>query len=198
MMIEAFDAEYELGVKITKGFRSIFEKDTRFVYNKNHKETGIIITVDYPEESTLELPEFVPHLVVSQITFQSNPQNSFSYNFMRDIEVNDIKNGAQQYAFMIPYSVTLLCVGDANTSRELSSRVNWYATFAGINFLSEKLGLQISNIQKGAMMPSKQFPKKVYDTPINMAGTYYWVGTKGPEDALYDIDKPLKNINIKF
>lgn len=197
-MVEAFDAEYELGIKFTKGFRAIFEKDTRFIYNRNQRETGIAITVDYPDSSDQINPLMVPHLVVSQINFQNNPQNSFGYNFMRDIECNGLKNGAQEYAFIIPYSVTLLCVGDINTSKELASRICWYATFAGINYLSEQLGLQLNNVQKGVTSLSKQFPNKIFDTSVNITGTYYWVGRKGPEDALYDIDKPLKHVNIKF
>lgn len=195
-MTEELDIEHLIGTKLVKGFRSIFEKDSRFVYNKKQEETEIIITVDYPD--SLELPRKLPHLIVSQITLQNNPQTSFGYNFMRDIEYKGLKNGAQEYAFIIPYSVTLLCVGEQNTSRELGSRVIWYSTFAGINYLSERLGLQISNISKGTTNPSKQFPEKTFETPIQLSGTYYWIGRKKPEDALFDLDKPLKNINIDF
>jgi len=195
-MSEYFDAEYEIESRITRGLRAIFEKDKKFVYNKNQEESQLLITIDYPD--SLVVAEKLPHIIVSQVTLQNNPQTTFGYNFYKDVTYNGIVNGAQQYAYIIPYSLTLVCSGQQNTSKDLASRVHWYTSFAAINYLSEKLGLQISNISKGNASPSKQYPEKIWDTPIQLSGTLYWIGTKGPEDALYDIDKPLKNINIKF
>ena len=195
-MSEFLDAEYEIESRLVRGLRAIFEKDEKFVYNKNQKESQLLITIDYPDSS--EAVEKVPHIIISHITLQNNPQTTFGYNFYKDVEYNGIKNGAQQYAYVIPYSVTLTSSGQQNTSKDLASRLHWYLTFAGINYLSEKLGLQISNISKGDATPSRQYPDKIWDTPIQLSGTLYWIGTKGPEDALYDIDKPLTKVNIKF
>ena len=49
-MIPITDIEYELEKKFIKGLRAIFENDDDFRYNENDKESGVIITTDYPEK----------------------------------------------------------------------------------------------------------------------------------------------------
>lgn len=195
-MSNFFDVEYEIESRLIRGFRAIFEKDEEFVYNKNQKESDLLITTDYPDN--LDVLEKKPHIVISGVTFQSNPQNSFSYNFYKDVDYKGMTNGAQKYAYVVPYSVNIVCSGQQNTSKDLSSRVHWYLAFAATQYLSETLNLQISNISKGSASPSKQYPEKIWDTPIQLTGTLYWFATKGPEESLSDIDRPLKNIKINF
>ena len=195
-MVEFFDAEYELEKKLVRGLRAIFEKDSRFVYNKNQKESDLMITIDYPDNA--DVIDKIPYIVVTGINISNNMQNTFGYNFYKDVTHKGMKNGAQEYAYILPYSVTLLCSGQQSTSKDLASRVHWYITFAAAEQLSENLGLQITEVRKGQCSPSKQFPQKIFDTPIQISGTLYWVGTKGPENSLASIDKPLKNLKIKF
>lgn len=195
-MVEFFDAEYEIEKKIVRGLRAIFEKDSRFVYNKNQKESDLMITIDYPDNA--DVIERIPHIVVTGVNISNNMQNTFGYNFHKDVAHKGMKNGAQQYAYILPYNLTILCSGQQSTSKDLASRVHWYITFAAAEQLSENLGLQITDVRKGQCSPSKQFPHKIFDTPIQISGTLYWIGTKGPENSLASIDRPLKNINIKF
>lgn len=195
-MVEFFDAEYEIEKKFTKGLRSIFEKDSRFVYNKSQKESELAITIDYPDAAVAI--ERVPHIIVTGVSLSNNTQNSFGYNFHRDVIHKGMVNGAQEYAYIIPYNVTILCAGQQNTSKDLASRVHWYITFAAAEYMSETLGLQITDVRKGQCSPSKQYPDKLFDTAIQITGTLYWVGTKCPENSMASIDKPLKNVNIKF
>lgn len=197
-MPEFFDPEYEIERRIVKGLRTVFEKDDRFVYNKSQKDSGLAITIDYPDDA--EAPLKIPHAILSNVSLQTNLHNSFGYNFYKDVTWRGMKNGAQQYAYVIPYSATILCTGEQNISKDLANRLHWYMTFAAAAYFSESLDLQIQEVTKGNSSPSKQFPQKIFDTPISLRGTLYWIGTKGPEDiyAWDDIDKPLTNINIKF
>lgn len=195
-MVEFFDAEYEIEKRIVRGFRAIFEKDSRFVYNKNQKESDLMITIDYPDDA--EVVEKIPHMVVTGINISNNTQNTFGYNFYKDVTHKGIVNGAQEYAYILPYSLTILCSGQQSISKDLASRVQWYISFGAAEQLSENLGLQINDVRKGQCSPSKQFPQKIFDTPIQISGTLYWIGTKCPENSLASIDKPLKNVNIKF
>lgn len=197
-MMEAFDPEYEIESRIVRGFRAVFEKDSRFVYNKEQKDTELIITIDYPDD--LEQPLKTPHMIVSNINLQTNLHTSFGYNFYKDVAHKGIKNGVQQYAYIIPYSATIICAGGQNVSKDLANRVHWYLSFAASAYFSEKLDLQIQEVTKGNTAPSKQHPEKLFETPVSIRGTLYWIGSKRPESvyAWNDIDKPLTNIKIKF
>lgn len=194
-MSEFFDAEYEIEKRFVKGLRSIFEKDGRFLYNKDIKDTKLLITTDYPDN--LEKLGFIPHIIVSNVTLQNNLHNSFGYNFYRQSDHKNLKANVQEYAYIIQYSVVLQCTAAKNTSKDLANRLAWYITFAASKYLSEDLGLQISNISKSSASPSRQHPEKIFDTPIQVTGTLYWVGSKLHE-GISNIDKPLKNVNIRF
>lgn len=191
-----FDPEYLLERNFVKGFRAVFEKDNRFVYNKNQKLTEVCITTDFPDD--MDAPLKTPHIVVSNVTFQSNPQNTFGYNFYKDVPYKGMVNGAQEYAQIIPYGVSIICFGSRNGSKDLAARVNWWLSFGATQYFSETLGLQINSIQKGSSNLSKQYGEKVFETPVHVQGTLYWVGKKGPEDAYADLDTPLTNVTINF
>lgn len=196
MMDNMFDPEYLLERNFVKGLRAVFEKDKRFVYNKNQELTEVCITTDFPDD--MEAPLKIPHIVVSNVTFQNNPQNSFTYNFYRDVAYKGMSNGSQEYAHIIPYGISIICSGDRNGSKDLAARVNWWLSFGASEYFSETLGLQLNNIQKGTSNISKQFGEKVFDTPIHVQGTLYWVGRKGPENAFADLDTPLTNVKLNF
>ena len=74
-MVEFFDAEYELEKKLVRGLRAIFEKDSRFVYNKNQKESDLMITIDYPDNA--DVIDRIPHIVVTGINISNNMQKYF-------------------------------------------------------------------------------------------------------------------------
>lgn len=191
-----FNVEYELEKRFIKGLRAIFEKDSDFSYNNDEEVTGVVITTDYPEDQ--EVPLKIPHLIITGIGFQSSTENTFGYNFMADEKAFGLVNGVQSYANIVPYSLTIICAGNRNDSKDLASKLSEYITFSASYYLNETMDLQISTINKSPTGPSKQFPQKLFETNISIQGTLYWIGRKGPEAALDDIDKPLKNINIRF
>lgn len=194
--MEHFDPEYEIEKRFKKGFQAVFEKDDEFKYNKNDECSNIRITLDYPEDE--RIPEQFPHIVITNVSYEDDLQMSFGYNYMRDYKKGDINNYARDFAHIFPYNLQILCVGNKNESKDLASKVHWYLSFAAQVYFSEELSLQISRISKGPTSPSKQFPEKIYNTPISVTGTLYWVGTKKHEDILSWLDKPLKNVKINF
>lgn len=191
-----FDTEYEIEKRIITGLRTVFEKDKDFVYNSDEEVTAIKITTDFPEEE--ERAFKMPHIVVSNVSFQDNLANAFRYNFVRDVFHNGMVNGAQQYARIIPYTLTLTCLGTRNDSKDLASKVHYYLSYAANIFFGDKLGLNISDLSKGQTAPSKQFPERIFETSIGLRGTLYWLGTQRPETFLDELDTPLTGVNIKF
>lgn len=194
-MSEFFDAEYEIEARLVKGLRAIFEKDKRFIYNKNIKKTNLLITTDYPD--VISSQELTPHVVIGNVSFQNNLHTSFGYNFYKESNHNGLKNSVNEYAYVIQYSATITSVASKNTSKDLASRIAWYISFGACKYLSEDLGLQISSLSKSSSVPSKQHPEKIFDTTIQISGTLYWIGKKLPE-GISNIDKPLKGVNIRF
>ena len=191
-MTNLFNIEYEIEKRLIKGFKAVFEKDKDFNYNVDRNETGVVITGDYPDDEQAPLQK--PHIVVNSISLSDNTQNMFTNNFMRDIKYDGMKNAVQEYAFIIPYSATILCSGDHSVSKDLASVLREYIAFSAYGYLSETLGLNISNIQKGSASPSKQYPQTIFDTPISIQGTFYHIGRKKPDGFLAGIDTPIKDI----
>lgn len=191
-MRDIFNAEYEIEKRLIKGLKAVFEKDEDFNYNVNRAETGVVITGDYPDDEHAPLQK--PHIVISSVSLSDNTQNTFTNNFVRDVQYDGVRNAVQEYAFIIPYSVTILCSGDHSTSKDLASVLREYLAFAAYGYLSESLGLNISSIQKGNASPSKQYPQLIFDTPISIQGTFYHIGRKKADGLLAGIDTPIKDI----
>lgn len=191
-MADVFNIEYEIEKRLIKGLKAVFEKDENFNYNIDRDEAGVVITGDYPEDENAPLQK--PHIVISSISLSDTTQNMFANNFMRDIAYDGMRNAVQEYAFVIPYSVTILCSGDHSVSKDLASTLREYMAFSAFGYLSETLGLNISSIQKGGAAPSKQYPQTIFDTPISIQGTFYHIGRKKPDGFLAGIDTPIRNI----
>lgn len=196
MSVKFFDVDYELDSRFTRGLRYIFEKDDKFVYNKNQEKSDVIITCQYPENT--DTVDKIPHIVIESASFENNIQNAFGYNYYRDIPHKDFKNGARQYAYIIPYGVTIRCVGQQSIAKDLASRVHWWIAFGATQYFNEQLGLQIQSIQKGGVGPSRQYPQKVFEGIVSLRGTLCWLATKRPEDAMIDLDTPLKGVKVTF
>ena len=198
MSVKYFDIDYELDSRITRGLRAIFEKDDRFVYNKNQEETEVIITTQYPENT--DTVDKIPHIVIDSSSYDINMQHTFDYNFYQETEHKGFKNGAKQYMYLIPFNTTIKCVGQQSISKDLASKLAWYFSFGATQYISEFLGLQLNGISKGNTVPSTQYPQKIFETTVLIRGTLSHIGTKRPEDmeVLNDIDTPLKDIKIIF
>lgn len=191
-----FDVEYEIEKRLITGFRAVFENDELFVYNGNEDSYGLKITTDFPEYEAF--PYDIPHLIVAGVSYQDNLHNSFSYNFFKDLKHNGMVNGIQQYHRIIPYSATIICMGNRNDSKNLASKVHHYIAHSASFQFNERLGLQISEMSKSTTSPSKQYPQPIFETQVNIRGTLYWVDSRKGENVLDYIDSPLQNINIKF
>lgn len=192
------DIEFCIDRNIIKGLKSVFEKDTRFVYNDNYKETGVIITTDYPDD--IGRVNGIPHIILSSVNYMTNMQQTFGYNYAGDMAWKNMKNGANKHFFICPYSAVLICSGDKDVSKDLANRLHWYLSFGATDYFSEKLGLHLQSVSKGVTAPSRQYPTKVFDSTIQISGNFTWISAKGPEegDVLFDIDKPVRRIKLKF
>lgn len=189
-----FNAEYELEKRFIKGFRAIFEKDEDFNYNVDRTKSDIVITGDYPDNEDSPLQK--PHIVIMSISTSDNAQNTFTNNFLRDVTFDGMANSVQEYAFIIPYTATIFCSGEHSVSKDLASKLREYLVTTAYGFLSETLGLNITSVQKSQCSPSKQHPQTIFDTAINVQGTFYHISRKKPDGFLAGIDKPIKDIII--
>ncbi|MCX8074095.1 MAG: hypothetical protein N2749_00715 [Clostridia bacterium] len=194
-MVPIVDIEYELEKKFVKGLRAIFENDTDFSYNDNDIDTRIIITTEYPEK---DIPSKTPHIIVTNIAYQINTQSFIGNNFYRDINYMGMKNGAQEYANVIPYSLSLICLAEWALSKDLANRLVQYIGFVAHDYLSEDLGLHVDSVSKNPTSPYNQYPEKLFQTTLSVQGHYYWTGAKTLNGILTGIDKPVKNIYIKY
>lgn len=152
-----FDIEYELEKRFKKGLEAIFEKDDEFGYNSIDKETKVIITTDYPSPDT---PFKTPHIVITGESHDINTQTTFGNNFFRDVKYNGMINGSRQFANVIPYSISLVCLGQWSLSKDLANRVAGYVSAAAYDYLSNTLNLHIQRVVKGATSPQSQYPKR--------------------------------------
>lgn len=198
MSVQYFDIDYELDSRITRGIRAIFEKDDRFVYNKNQEQSQVIITTQYPENT--DTVDKIPHIVIDSSSYDVSMQNTFGYNYSKDVEHKNFKNGAMQYAYLIPFTTTIKCVAQQSVSKDLASKLAWYLSFGATQYMSEFLGLQLNGVSKGNTVPSTQYPQKIFESTVVIRGTLCHVGTKRPEDmdVLSDLDTPLTNVKINF
>lgn len=186
--------EYELEEKFIRGLRSVFAKDNDFRYNEKDKDSKVLITGDYPDKKIVEK---TPHIIVSGINFQTDPELGFTNTFSRDMTYNGMVNGAQVYVNVIPYSLSIISLGEWYDSKDLGARVFEYLRFVANEYFSLNLELYLRSITKNQTVLSKQYPEKIFETVIGVSGTLYWAGAKTP-NFLSDIDTPLTNINIKF
>ena len=193
--MDILDIEYELEKKYVKGLKAIFENDTDFSYNSNDEVTKVIITTDYPES---DIPFKTPHLVITGIAYQLNPQNTFSNNFYRDLNYNGMVNGAQEFANIIPYSLNFICLGEWSLSKDLANRLIQYLSFIAYTYFSDVLGIQMMSISKGPTAPQAQYPEKIFETVIAVQGNMNWTAAKTPDGFLAGIDTPVTDINLKF
>lgn len=192
--MDFFNAEYEIEKRFIKGFKAIFEKDKDFHYNVDKAISEVVITGDYPDDEQAPLQK--PHIIIMSVSMNDNTQNTFTNNFLRDVKYEGMSNAVQEYAFIIPYTVTIFCSGEHSTSKDLASKLREYIATLAYGYLSETLGLNITSIQKSQCTPSKQHPQIIFDTVISVQGTFYHISRKKPDGFLAGIDTPIKDITI--
>lgn len=161
------DIEKELEARFIKGLRRIFEFDNEFMYNVSNEETKIIITPDFPD---IDKPFKIPHIVVTGIAYQTNAQFGFNNNFFQNVPYNNIRNYAKENVFDAQYSVSLVCLGEYDVSRNLANRGIYYIMFHAYDYLSGNLKLNIQNATKSPTSLKEPYPEKVFQTPISVQG----------------------------
>lgn len=167
-MAEFTDIEREIEARWILGLRRVFEFDTQFKYNKIDSKTKIIISPDFPEKDA----QFkIPQIVVTGIAFQNNTQMTFGNNFFSDIPRNGIVNYASASFAQIPYSATLICIGEYDISRNLANRAFFYTNFRAYEYLSDSLRLNIQGVSKGPSSPKEQYPEHIFQTPVSVQGS---------------------------
>ena len=168
ILLAGIDIEYELERKFIGSLRGIFEFDDKFIYNNNEQKTGIIITTDYPNK---DVPGKVPHVILTSLAYEINMDSSFNRDYF-----GNIPNG-QSYAKLVPYSLTLLCLGIDYESKDLANKVVDYITFTASDVFDAQ-NLNITHVSKGVSSPQEQYPEKVFGTPVTLNGNLNWVGKK--------------------
>jgi hypothetical protein len=194
------DIEYEIEKRYIAGLRRIFEFDEEFMYNDSDNKTRVIITPDFPETDNSFK---TPHIVVTGIAYQTETESTFGNNFFRDVALSGIRNYATEHTFQIPYSVSLVCMGEGDISRNLANKLFYYVSFHAYDFLSGNCQLNFRNVGKGPSGPKEQYPEKIFQTPITVQGMMaisavktpfnYLVGNPPPVDQA---GKPFTAVNI--
>lgn len=175
------DIEREIEAKIIRGLRRIFEFDDEFRYNVNDEETGVIITPDFPSPET---PFKSPHIVVTNIGFQHNTEVTFNNNFYKDYAAYGIQNYGSQHIAQLPYSVSIICLGEYDISRNLANRLFYYVSFRAYEYLNVNLKLNIRNVGKTPTSPKEQYPEKTFQTAIDIQGITMYMVSKTPFNYL--------------
>lgn len=194
MKMPAMDLEYELEKRYVTSLRSIFAFDNKFIYNEDDEKTLIQITPDYPEKDAIIK---YPHIVVTNISFDVNLDNTLNRNFAYNMfDTSGMMQGSK-FLNIIPYSITMLCLAELFESKDLSNKLVNYISFSASEVF-DVMGLHVTRVSKGVSTPQQQFGEKVFQTPVSVIGNIHWQGTRTVD---FDVDKVLQkiqsNIQIK-
>lgn len=174
MKFNVADIEYEIEKRFVLSLRKIFEFDDRFIYNKDEKITKIVITSEYPEK---DAPLKTPHIVVAGISYQFDMQRTFYGNY-NDLELDSsgkIVIG-ENFVNVVPYSLSIICLGELFSSKDLANKVVNYITLAARDVF-DGLNLNIASVGKGASGARSQQPEKIFETNVSVQGHVQWNGS---------------------
>jgi hypothetical protein len=190
------DIEREIEARYVRGVRRIFEFDDEFMYNVSDEISRVIITTDFPNPDT---PFKTPHIVITGIGYQNESQYGFSNNFNQNFAVNGIRNYGSEYVAQIPYSVSLICLGQYDVSRNLANRLAYYVDFEAYEYLSDNLMLNIRNITKSPSSVKEQYPEKIFQTPVTVQGILNLAVNKTPFNYLENNrSQPINKLGKTF
>ncbi|MDF2841738.1 MAG: hypothetical protein K0R00_164 [Herbinix sp.] len=190
------DIERDLEARYVKGLKRIFEFDNEFMYNNSDSQTKLVVTTEFPSE---EQPFRTPHIVVSGIGFQNDTGFGFNNNFYRDVAMNGIQNYSSLYMSQVPYSISLICLGRDDISRNLANRVFYYLNYRAFKYMSDSLMLNIRGVAKNPSSPKEQYPEKIFQTPILVQGSLTLQVEETPFDYLEgNVSKPINKLGKAF
>jgi len=99
----------------------------------------------------------------------------------------------------IPYSVSLICLGQYDVSRNLANRLAYYVDFEAYEYLSDNLMLNIRNITKSPSSVKEQYPEKIFQTPVTVQGILNLAVNKTPFNYLENNrSQPINKLGKTF
>ena len=171
------DIERALEAKIILILRSIFANDTVFNYNEEDKETKIIIDAAY---SSIEATNERPTIIIDEISFTVNCQNSVGGNFAGSHVDPDTGLSVRTFINQIPFTFTAKCTGFESVSSTLANRlVNIFATSQTDMFVSENM--QFHMVSKGPSGLKADNKDRIFESRVSVSGTTDWIAEKRVE-----------------
>lgn len=193
--IDVVDIERDIEGRFVTGLRAIFEMDSSFVYNEDDTKTKIMITPEYPEKGS---SFYTPHLVVTNISYQFNRQNSFFKNYHQDIINDDGIYIGTKSANIVPYSLNVICLAEYFVSKDLANKTVNYISYAASEVF-DIMGLNIQNVSKSPTAAQQQWAEHIFDTNVTVNGYVQWAGRKTTDVEALNIMKKIKQrLEIKF
>lgn len=188
------DIEAKLEDLFMAAFRAQFEHNSKFTYSENQAKSKLALTTEYPEN--IDAPQLKPHILISNIGYSMNLDNSLFRNFYQDSYDADNYNHKSEYIAMIPYTLTITAIGTTKSiSKDLANII--------INYLSitykkmfDGIGLNIMSVNKSSTLGSARYPEKIFETTIQIMGRLEWTGIVSTIDKTKE--HVLKSVNIDW
>jgi hypothetical protein len=154
-----------------------------------------MITPEYPEKN---VSFYTPHLVITNISYQFNRQNSFFTNYHEDIiDDNGVYVGVRN-ANVVPYSLNIICLAEYYISKDLANKTLNYISYVASEVF-DILGLNIQTVSKSPTVAQQQWAEHMFNTNINVNGHVQWSGSKRTDiEALNILQKIKQTLEIKF
>jgi hypothetical protein len=154
-----------------------------------------MITPEYPEKGA---SFYTPHLVVTNISYQFNLQNSFFGNYYDDIiEETGVHVGTES-ANIVPYSLNIICLAEYYVSKDLANKVLNYIAYVARRVF-DKMLLNVQTVSKSPTVAQQQWAEHIFETNITVNGYVQWSGTKTKDlSALNILQRIEQNLEIKI
>lgn len=171
---EVVDIERDIEAKFIYAFRAMFAEDKQFRYNPDDVKTGIIITIEYPEKN---VPFKTPHLIVHDIGYQINLNNSLLQGFDRTLYDKDGAWIGDSSTYLIPYSLSVTCVGPHSVSKDMANKIINFISFI-YKPLFNNLRVNIASLSKSSARATQQYGEKIFETIIQIQGYLHWTANE--------------------
>lgn len=169
---ENFNEVYEIEGKLKRFFERVFAGHRQFPFLKNDPaKSKVKIVVELPDDP--QIIAKIPHIVISNVSGQIDPNMGLWHNFGRDIygDHGEILYQEQLYSFQ--YNVTIFCVtGNSSTCKDLGLAVQKALAVVGVYDISELQGMHLASpVSVGPPVLRQQHPQVNFECAITFAGT---------------------------
>jgi len=192
-----FDEHYEIEKKLKKYLQESFSTDRTFKYSRDISDSKLRIAVEYPDIN--ETPDFVPHIVISNISTSNNPNATLFHNFFRDVKDENGNILYEEQLYFLRYSVTMFCVaGNSSLCKDLSTKLQRKLSVTDVYYISDIMNLNIEgDVVKGPATLRQQFPVKMYESAVQFSGTMCCMYRRKYGNTDFITDVPLTDITVK-